>query len=77
MSMHSKRTAAQMDQELAFALVGAVLSTGALLTLSGAIGIACAVVGCAVCAYSLTHARRARQVRSASRRGIHVQRVRQ
>jgi hypothetical protein len=36
-----------------FALTGAVMSTAALLLLSGAVGIAVAVLGCALCAYSL------------------------
>jgi hypothetical protein len=53
------KLANRWDKSLGFALTGAVTSTAALLFLSGPLGMAAAVLGCALCAYSLRYPLRA------------------
>jgi hypothetical protein len=45
----------RLGKSLTIALTGATMSTAALLFLAGPLGIAAAVLGCAVCAYSLRY----------------------
>jgi hypothetical protein len=47
-----------IDKSLAYALLGAVMSTGALVALSGPVGISFALAGCVLCVYSLRAAQR-------------------
>ena len=49
------RSQTGVDRALAFALAGAVMSTVSLLFLSGRLGVALAVLGCALCVYSLRY----------------------
>jgi hypothetical protein len=48
-----------LGKSLTVALTGATMSTAALLFLSGPLGMAAAVLGCALCAYSLRYPLRA------------------
>ena len=50
-----------IDKSIALGSLGAVMTTGALLALSGTVGLVIAVTGCALSTYSLRYPQHVRQ----------------